>query len=179
MTMPRIPGIGWVALLVVVLVAGGLWGAFGAGRRSGKIAAHKVALVDSAHVAHAKVAAATKTSDSIGTMATQWRARSAGSSARFATQRAAAATAQDTVTVLDSASAMIKDLETTVQVQATETTALRAERLVRIEADTVEAHQIALGAPDTGVSVGDVAKVTLVVVGVVAVVHTILGLLHR
>lgn len=167
----KMPGIAWVALLAAVLVAGGLFGLYATGRHAGKVQAHKVALADSVVTVHAKVKVAEKRSDAVVQVARNWRAQVA--------KPLPASVQADLDSSPPSIRALVAQKDTALLAAHIAIDTLLRERLVRVEADTLEAHKEALGAPDDGMSVADVAKVTVVVVGVITVVKFALSLVHR
>lgn len=181
--MSRVPGMTWVILFAAVLIAGGLFGLYGAGKRAGTVQAHKRALADSVQVSHAAVQHATVRSDS--TVLIARRTRESATRTRAAWTATLGTGPIDSlprpvlVALVQSADAVMRRQDTAIVAAHIAIDTLLAERATRIQADTLEAHQTILGTPDSGYSKADVAKGALVVVGVVSVVKIVLGILHR
>jgi hypothetical protein len=176
--LSRVPGIAWVILLVLTLLAAAGYGLYRHGEAAGEVKVHRVALADSTVQQRAAVQKATQRADSA--IVTAHTAVASATIGRRRT-RAVLESARDSMpaSAFEIVSEQLGRDSTTIAVQTSAINDLVTERATRIQLDTLQKHAENFQPPSDGVS----AKAILTDVGIVAVVveaiRLVLQLLHR
>jgi hypothetical protein len=175
----RVPGIAWVILLVLALLAAAGYGLYRHGEALGEVKVHRMALADSTVQQRATVQEATQHADSAIVVAETAVDRTNVGRRRT---RAVLDVARDSMpaSAYQVVSEQLDRDSSTITLQTAAINELVTERATRIQLDTLLEHQVVFKPPgDDGTSLADVAKDVGVVALVVEVIRFILQLLHR
>lgn len=176
--LARVPGIAWVILLVIAVLGLSAYGVYHRGERAGEGKVHARALSDS--VVHQRAAVDTAVRKSDTAIAVARKAVRISTAGRVST-RAVLEAEKDAIPA-DVFSAVIEQLardSTTIAVQAAATDTQLAERVARIQMDTLEVHQVVFKPPGDGMTAGEVAKYVGIAVLAVETVRLVLHLLGK
>jgi hypothetical protein len=174
----KVPGIAWAILLAIALLTAAAVGLYQRGEHTGERKVHKAALVDSTTKQVTVVAKATRASDS--TVAVAAKAVRISTAGRVHT-RALIEAAKDTIppAVIAAIDSQLRRDSTTIAVQAAAIETQHAERLDRIQLDTLREHAEHFEAPSGGISATDVVVTVGIVATIVEAVRLVLQLLHH
>jgi hypothetical protein len=174
----KVPGIAWVIMFAIALLTAAAVGLYQHGERTGEKKVQEAALVDSTTKQVAVVAKATHASDS--TVAVAAKAVRISTAGRVHT-RAVIEAAKDTIppSVIAAIDSQFARDSTTIAVQAAAIETQHAERLDRIQLDTLREHAETFKPPGDGLSVTELVVDVGIVAAVIESVRLILSLLHR
>jgi len=178
MYVRKIPGIAWVILFVVAILGAAGLGLYHRGENAGETKVHRVALKDSTTKQITTVARTAQAVDSIGVVAA--KAVQSSTTGR-AHARAVLKAAKDTIppSVIEVISAQLDRDSTTIAVLVAKSDSSQAERLERIQLDTLREHAEVLKPPDDGVSAREILADVGIVAVVIESVRLLLQLLRR
>lgn len=150
--LSRIPTIAYVIAFAALFLLAGGWATYRAGRTAGEVTVHRIALQDSVDKAVAQIDTAVQTTERVRVLAKkvkQWgdTSRERRNRIRETVEPMLAALPEPVVALIHQDDAQIRRDSAAIEAYVRVDSAWLHERFARIDADSVESHQLTIGQP--------------------------------